>query len=376
MADVICIGAHVLDVIGGPVDEMPGPGRAVLVDEIGITVAGTAGGVAVDLARHGVSVATIGVVGDDVAGRLMASMMDDHGIDTSGLRVHPTLQTSMSMHAIGPDGERRPIHIVGANRSITLDDLAGVAAAGARAVHFGGLDVMPQLWDRRPDARRQLAATPVRSSRSTCSVGPPDTTVDWAAVLTNVDWFLPNDAQLLRSAGRRRPRDAVTWALDRGARHVVMTLGGDGALLATPTGLVVVPARDVEVRDTTGCGDAVVGGLIAALLAGLDDATAIELARRRRLHDRPRLRLRRRRRRTRRAASAAARELPVRRPAASHSIRRSARPLSGTEAAERRRLLRTHRGSGRDPSRNPRRIPPRYGSRPDPAVADRPAPLW
>ena len=70
----------------------------------------------------------------------------------------------------------------------------------------------------------------------------------------------------------------MTWALDRGAQHVVMTLGGDGALLATPTELVVVPARDVEVRDTTGCGDAVVGGLIAALLAGLDDTTAIELA--------------------------------------------------------------------------------------------------
>jgi sugar/nucleoside kinase (ribokinase family) len=277
LADVICIGAHVLDVIGGPVDTMPGPGRAVLVDEIGITVAGTAGGVAVDLARHGVDVATIGVVGDDVAGRLMASMMGDHGIDTTGLRIHPTLQTSMSMHAIGPDGERRPIHIVGANRSITLEDLAGVAAARARVVHLGGLDVMPQLWADAPDL--------VASWRHAGAVvtldllgRPAGTTIDWTAVLANVDWFLPNDAQLLQLSGTSTARDAATWALDRGARHVVVTLGGDGALFATPTDVVVVPAREVEVRDTTGCGDAVVGGLIAALLAGLDDATAIELA--------------------------------------------------------------------------------------------------
>jgi sugar/nucleoside kinase (ribokinase family) len=276
LADVICIGAHVLDVIGGPVDEMPGPGRAALVDEIGITVAGTAGGVAIDLARHDLAVATIGVVGDDVAGRLMASMMHEHGIDTSGLRVHPTLQTSMSMHAIGHDGERRPIHIVGANRSITLDDLVDVAAAGARAVHFGGLDVMPQLWNEAPDL---LASWRDAGAVVTLDLlgRVTDMAIDWAAVLTNVDWFLPNDAQLLRLSGTSTPRDAVTWALDRGARHVVMTLGGDGALLATPTELVVVPARDVEVRDTTGCGDAVVGGLIAALLGGLDDATAIEL---------------------------------------------------------------------------------------------------
>ena len=171
-----------------------------MVDEIGITVAGTAGGVAIDLARHGVWVATIGVVGNDVAGRLMASMMNDHGIDTNGLRVHPTLQTSMSMHAIGRDGERRPIHIVGANRSITLDDLAGVATAGARAVHFGGLDVMPQLWHEAP---KLLASWRDAGAIVTLDLlgRPADTTIDWTAVLANVDWFLPNDTQLLRLSG-------------------------------------------------------------------------------------------------------------------------------------------------------------------------------
>jgi sugar/nucleoside kinase (ribokinase family) len=247
-----------------------------MVDEIGITVAGTAGGVAVDLARHGVSVATIGVVGDDVAGRLIASMMVEHGVDTSGLRIHPTLQTSMSMHAIGRDGERRPIHIVGANRSITREDVAGVAGAGARVVHFGGVDVFPHLCD---EATPLLASW--REAGAIVSLDllgrPANTTIDWAAVLRNVDWFLPNDAQLFRLSGASTPREAVTWALEHGARHVVMTLGSDGALFATPSDLVVVPARDVEVRDTTGCGDAVVGGLIAALLAGLDDSTAVEL---------------------------------------------------------------------------------------------------
>jgi sugar/nucleoside kinase (ribokinase family) len=40
---------------------------------------------------------------------------------------------------------------------------------------------------------------------------------------------------------------------------------------------VQFPARAVTVRDTTGCGDAVVGGVLAALLAGCDDATAVTL---------------------------------------------------------------------------------------------------
>jgi sugar/nucleoside kinase (ribokinase family) len=278
MADVVCIGVHVLDVLGGPVDDMPTSGRAKLVDEICITVAGTAGGVAVDLARHGVATATIGVVGDDVAGRLLKQMMSEFGIDVDGLRTDDSVQTSMSMHAIGLDGERRPIHVVGANRLMTVDDLEGVAAHHARAVHLGGLDVLPGLWAAAPKVLADWRASGALTTLDLLGRRPADTDVDWTAVLSNVDWFLPNDDQLYQLSGTRAPADAIAWAIDHGARRVVMTLGGDGAALATPESIVHVPARAVEVRDTTGCGDAVVAGLLVSLLAGLDDSTAVDLA--------------------------------------------------------------------------------------------------
>jgi sugar/nucleoside kinase (ribokinase family) len=275
--DVVCIGVHVLDVLGGPVDEMPTAGRAALVDEITMSVAGTAGGVAVDLARHGVATATIGVIGDDVAGRLLTQMMADHGIDVRGLRTTAELQTSMSMHAIGVDGERRPIHVVGANRLLGLDDVAPVAASGARAVHVGGLDVLPGLWAAAPELASTWRDTGAVTSLDLLGRRPSDADVDWARLLPHVDWFLPNDAQLLQLSGCGELVDAITWALDHGAQRVVVTLGADGAVLATPDGMVHVPAREVTVRDTTGCGDAVVGGLLAALLAGHDDDAAVEL---------------------------------------------------------------------------------------------------
>jgi sugar/nucleoside kinase (ribokinase family) len=277
VADVICAGVHVLDVLGGPVAEMPTTARAALVEEITISVAGTAGGVAVDLARFGVDVATIGVVGDDVAGRLLGQMMREHGVDVSGLRVDREQQTSMSMHAIGADGERRPIHVVGANRSVRPEDVVGVAASGARAVHLGGLDVLPALW---PVAVELLSAWRDAGLVTTLDLlgrNVTATDIDWPRVLGHVTWFLPNESQLLALSGGSDPRDAVTWALERGARHVVMTLGADGCLVGSADGLVHIPARAVEVRDTTGCGDAVVAGLLAGLLDGLDDVAAVEL---------------------------------------------------------------------------------------------------
>ena len=276
--DVVCIGVHVLDVLGGPVVEMPTTARAALVDEITMSVAGTAGGVAVDLARHGVATSTVGVIGDDVAGRLLRQMMADHGIDVSGLRTSPELQTSMSMHAIGADGERRPIHVVGANRLLGSDD---VARRWRRAVRVPSTSVAstccPGLWSAAPDLVAAWRDAGAVTSLDLLGRRPSDAGVDWAALLPHVDWFLPNDAQLLELSGRAELVDAITWALDCGARRVVLTLGADGAVLATRDDLVHVPARDVTVRDTTGCGDAVVGGLLAALLAGYDDAGAVEL---------------------------------------------------------------------------------------------------
>ena len=53
MATVISIGIHIVDILGRPVTSIP-PGQNVdLLEEIRITVAGTAAGTSVDLAKLG-----------------------------------------------------------------------------------------------------------------------------------------------------------------------------------------------------------------------------------------------------------------------------------------------------------------------------------
>ena len=79
------------------------------------------------------------------------------------------------------------------------------------------------------------------------------------------------EAQLL--TGRE---DAEAAALELAALHplVVVTLGGEGSLLATSGGVVHVPAAPAEVVDVTGAGDAYAAGLLAALIGGATDAEA------------------------------------------------------------------------------------------------------
>jgi len=52
--------------------------------------------------------------------------------------------------------------------------------------------------------------------------------------------------------------------------EVVLKRGSSGSVLGTAAGLWHAPAEPVEVRDSTGAGDAFAAGLLAALWAGAD----------------------------------------------------------------------------------------------------------
>ncbi|MFM2267717.1 MAG: hypothetical protein RL757_1158 [Bacteroidota bacterium] len=62
--------------------------------------------------------------------------------------------------------------------------------------------------------------------------------------------------------------EAADILLDFGAREACVTLGGDGCLVANAHERHFLPARPVEVKDTTGAGDAFWSGYLTARLDG------------------------------------------------------------------------------------------------------------
>ena len=73
LGQVTVLGAHILDVLGRPVEVIPpGQGGARLT-EIKATAAGTAAGTGVDLAKLGAEVHAIGAIGDDLIGDVVVA---------------------------------------------------------------------------------------------------------------------------------------------------------------------------------------------------------------------------------------------------------------------------------------------------------------
>ena len=60
----------------------------------------------------------------------------------------------------------------------------------------------------------------------------------------------------------------INFFFDRGAGHTVFKMGAQGSSIASREGEIRLPALEVPVVDSTGCGDAYCAGFIAGLGLG------------------------------------------------------------------------------------------------------------
>lgn len=276
MPDVVSLGIHILDVLGRPVTRIPARQDVDLIDEIRLTVAGTAAGASVDLAKLGASVLAMGAIGDDAAGNFIVDTMTRYGIDTRGLVRKSGVQTSATMLPIRPNGERPALHVLGANAELTLDDLDWDAIAAARHLHFGGTYLMPKL-DGEPTARvlRFAREHGVTTTLDMIAIDRPDLLAVLEPALPYVDYFMPGLDEARMICGRQDRRDVIRFFLDRGVGHTVFKMGGDGSSIAWRGSdgeieEIRLPALEATVVDSTGCGDSYCAGFIVGVLAGWD----------------------------------------------------------------------------------------------------------
>ncbi|HXF31262.1 MAG TPA: PfkB family carbohydrate kinase [Solirubrobacterales bacterium] len=274
---VVCLGVHLLDIlVRHPEAPTLNTGWQIL-DDLRITAAGTAAGPAVDLAKLGARPISMGVIGDDYEGGLMVDLMAGFGCDMSRLVRDPGGPTHISLLFIGPDGERNPIMIrpTGA-RSLTLDDIDFDVVADADVLHVGGAD---QLGEFVGGPLVEL----VRHARRNDTVVTVDVLAEvdeefrdrLAPALAEADFFFPNEGQLAGMTGTEDPGEGVARMRELvGVETVIGTLGGEGSLILGPGGESRVPAFEIDVVDTTGCGDAYVAGFIVAIANGWDAEAA------------------------------------------------------------------------------------------------------
>lgn len=261
---VVTFGAHVLDVVVHPVDHIPEGQGAVLVPHIRLVPAGPAGGTAITLAKLGAAVTTVGALGHDDSGDLLITQLQRFGVVTEHLLRVDDQPTSMSVLPIRSNGDRPALHLPGANLAYPLDQVPIELLTSADHVHIGA----PELLDPAGLAPilEQISAAGVTISADILAPGDPGVLSWIEPVLPHLDYLLPNDEQVLGFTGATDLVSACRVLIERGVDCVAVTAGSEGAWVVTVTETEHAAATDVEVVDTSGCGDAFSAGFIAGRL--------------------------------------------------------------------------------------------------------------
>lgn len=270
-ARVVIVGSYVQD-LAFYVKEFPRPGDSVLA-ELRTGAGGKGFNQAVAATRAGAPTLFIGAIGHDAAGAHAREFARQTGVRAEFV-VKKKEPTGAAGIAVNAAGQNQIMVALGANLALHTRDVAVRPLADADVVVCQAECDMKTTAHVLRLARRNGAVTVFNPAPMHAKVDP--------AILRHVEVLIPNEAEfvaLVNRSPRSGMRNFTTEALLRLAPDrlhtlcrtfnvpiVIVTLGSRGCFISQPDVYTRVQAHEVDAVDTTGAGDAFVGGFAAGLV--------------------------------------------------------------------------------------------------------------
>ncbi len=284
--DCTVFGLIVADLIAKPMDlrNPPAPGGLHPVHSITLTSGGNVCNTGVAMAKLGMRTAAAGRVGADALGQAVLQMLKDAGLDVSAVEASDLAQTSATVVAVEPGGERCFFHTPGATRLLdaTAFERCFDLFARSRMLQIGYFGLLPALTEVLPGLLGKLRSRAPRLKIALDTVNPPDAWERLAPILPLIDIFCPSRAEAAALSGLSEP-EKMAWFFRKhmpAGALVGIKLDAQGCLLDDGIQAIRTACYPVTVADTTGAGDTWFAGLMCGLLRGLDLATCAKLANR------------------------------------------------------------------------------------------------
>jgi ribokinase len=268
---------HVLGSIGFDLttisDRLPKPGETLIGTGFVSGPGGKGANQALAAKRAGAVTRMIGAVGADPYAEQALSMLREGGVDLSHVETRQT-PTGIALIFVGGEGENMIVIAQGANAAVTSQQatrmgikqgdhllmqleipLAAVAAGIMTAQGVGAVSIL-NTAPFNPKAANLMNDADI-------------------TVANETEFDLACEALRLEGVDRKARMQAFAA---RSSKTIIVTLGGEGAIAATRSGFISVPALPITPVDTVGAGDTFCGYLGAALDAGLDLESAMRRA--------------------------------------------------------------------------------------------------
>jgi ribokinase len=272
---IVVIGSLNVD-LTTVVDQLPRAGETLFGREFHLGFGGKGGNQAAAARLCGADVAMVARVGDDLFGPATIENLTSFGINTRHVTATSGLSTGVAPIFIDSSGQNRILVAKGANDLLCPNDI-DAASELIEAADF----VILQFEVPLETVYYALDLAHSRGVRTILNPAPAQA-IDMTQ-LRNADYLIPNEteAEALIGTPIHELKDAVDCAgrlLTMGSKHVVLTLGPNGASYASHDQVLHVPAFEVNAIDTSGAGDAFIGSFAYFVASGLDEREAIARA--------------------------------------------------------------------------------------------------
>ncbi|MBZ9677418.1 ribokinase [Mesorhizobium sp. ES1-1] len=267
---IIVIGSINLDLIAN-VDRLPSPGETVGGSSFATAPGGKGANQALAAARADVPVRMVGAVGRDSFANEALALLREAKVDLSGVG-ETFASTGTALIMVGADGENIIAVVPGSNASVVPGDLSKTFLKKGDVV---------LLQHEIPMATVEAALDQAREAGAITVLNTAPFQGDAAGFLGKADYAVANETEfdLYAEAMSLKGSDRAARMRDyagRTGRTIVVTLGGDGVMAATPDDFLTAAAMQITPVDTVGAGDTFCGYFAAGLASGLalEDALA------------------------------------------------------------------------------------------------------
>lgn len=264
MAKITVIGSFCMDHVA-EMPRFPQAGESVVGSAIAQFPGGKGANQCVAIARLDGDVEMVGMLGNDGAAEVFRSVLREEQIPSAHVFT-AQVATGVAQIQVNGEGQNRICVIPSANYAFGMAELDAVDAVLRKT----------ELVVLQMELRHEITAEIIRRAHAygvKILLNPAPASKLPPEVLGLVDYLTPNETEL--SVLTDLPTDTITQVeqaaehlLSQGVGTVIVTLGAQGAMLATKQEKRLIPGYAVQAVDTVAAGDSFNGALAVALTEG------------------------------------------------------------------------------------------------------------
>lgn len=266
---VVCLGEVLIDFICEDIDASLEEGQHFLKK-----AGGAPANVTTCVSKLGGRSVFIGKVGDDAFGRFLIRTLSREGVDVQQLIKDKTSKTTLAFVSLKKDGQRDFIFNRGADEKLSYAELTHEPLSSPSIIHLGSATAL--LGGNLRETYFKVMES--YHEKNFISFDPNFRTDLWK---NNETEFIARSKEALKYADLVKVSDdelqlisgyeALDQAVDEVHRYgkfvLAITLGSKGTLISNGKEKHIIPSYPIKSLDSTGAGDAFIGGTLYKLSA-------------------------------------------------------------------------------------------------------------